>query len=156
MIEAGYVENSVARAYDLLGGLETIKAPIRNSLDAHDVLMRGLPSGTLMHLVRAVTILGDEKALIAAIGISPRTLQRRKSEKQPKLLSVDQSNRTWRFAEILGHAIDVLGTKDEAEAWMNRPATGLSNRRPLDLLGTTAGVEAVEEYLTRLEYGVHA
>ena len=34
-----------------------------------------------------------------------------------------------------------------------RPAVGLDQRRPIDLLTTPAGVELVEEHLGRLEYG---
>ena len=54
------------------------------------------------------------------------------------------------------HAIAVMGSSEAAEDWMQRPAIGLGNRRPLDLLATAAGAEAVSEYLTRLEYGVYA
>ncbi|MDE4063639.1 antitoxin Xre/MbcA/ParS toxin-binding domain-containing protein [Phaeobacter gallaeciensis] len=32
---------------------------------------------------------------------------------------------------------------------------GLDNRRPIDLLATAAGAEAVADYLTRMEYGVY-
>jgi len=153
--DAAIFESDVARTIDLLGGEETIHSPIRNTLDAHDALARGLPSATLLHLVESVGFLGRDDALMKAIGVSVRTLQRRKSDKKARFLSLEQSNRTWRFAEILGHAIEVLGAKEEAEAWLNRPAIGLSNRKPIDLLATSAGVEAVEEYLTRLEYGVY-
>jgi hypothetical protein len=64
--------------------------------------------------------------------------------------------RAWKFAEILAKATDVLGTQAEAEQWLERPAIGLDQRRPIDLLGTPAGVELVEDYLERLEYGVYA
>ncbi|TIY10108.1 MAG: DUF2384 domain-containing protein, partial [Mesorhizobium sp.] len=40
--------------------------------------------------------------------------------------------------------------------WLERPAIGLDQRRPIDLLATPAGVELVEDYLERLEYGVYA
>ncbi|WP_116134074.1 antitoxin Xre/MbcA/ParS toxin-binding domain-containing protein [Tropicimonas sp. IMCC34043] len=150
------VESDVSRAYDLLGGEQTIRPPIRNALDAHDLLVKGLPSASLLHLVNAVAFLERDDALMKAIGISVRTLQRRKTDKKATLLTGEQSNRTWRFAEILGHAIEVMGSKAEAEAWMNRPAIGLENRKPVDLLATSAGAEAVDEYLTRIEYGVYA
>jgi uncharacterized protein (DUF2384 family) len=32
----------------------------------------------------------------------------------------------------------------------------LDQRRPIDLFSTPAGVETLETYLTRLEYGVYA
>jgi putative toxin-antitoxin system antitoxin component (TIGR02293 family) len=40
-------------------------------------------------------------------------------------------------------------------AWLERPALGLEQRRPIDLLSTTAGVKLVEDLLGRLEYGVY-
>ena len=81
-----------------------------------------------------------------------------KCKKEPKgaVLSVEQSNRTWKFAEILGQATETFGSKEKAEAWMNLPAIGLDQRKPIDLLATAVGVEAVEDYLTRIEYGVYA
>ena len=38
----------------------------------------------------------------------------------------------------------------------NPVAIGLDNRRPIDLLSSAAGAEAVENALTRMEYGVYA
>ena len=57
--------------------------------------------------------------------------------------------------DILEKAIDVLGSKEEAERWMDRPAIGLDNRKPIDLLASAAGAEEVKNYLIRLEHGVH-
>jgi putative toxin-antitoxin system antitoxin component (TIGR02293 family) len=72
-----------------------------------------------------------------------------------KLLSHEQSGRTWKLAEILAKATDVLGSREEAEQWLERPAMGLNQRRPIDLLATPAGVEMVETFLERLDYGVY-
>ncbi|WP_321502288.1 antitoxin Xre/MbcA/ParS toxin-binding domain-containing protein [Breoghania sp.] len=155
MTEAIQIESDVARTYDLLGGEKTIREPIRNVLEAHDVLAKGLPAASLLYLAKIVGFRASDDALSKSVGISLRTLQRLKSDDKKKLLSVEQSSRTWRFAEIFGHAIDVMGSREDAEAWMTRPAVGLSNRKPIDLLHTSAGAEAVEEYLTRLEYGVY-
>ncbi|KZM47723.1 antitoxin Xre/MbcA/ParS toxin-binding domain-containing protein [Labrenzia sp. OB1] len=155
-MEAAQVESDVGRAVGLLGGEKAIHARVRNAMDAHEVLLKGLPADALLHLVSAVTFLERGDALKKAIGLSLRTLQRHKAKSAPQLLSVEQSNRAWRFAEIFAHAIDVMGSEEAAEIWMNKPAIGLSNRKPVDLLATSAGVEAVEEYLTRLEYGVYA
>lgn len=155
-MEIVQIESDVGRTVSLLGGTAAIQTEIRNAMDAHEVLLKGLPTDALLHLVSAVTFLERDDALKTAIGLSLRTLQRHKAGSAPQLLSVDQSNRTWRFAEIFAHAALVMGSDAAAETWMNRPAIGLSNRKPVDLLATSAGVEAVEEYLTRLEYGVHA
>lgn len=155
MVAAPQIENEVSRAYHLLGGKKTIKRSVDNALDAHDLLIKGLPTSTLLHLVNEVWLLSSEDALEKAIGISLRTLQRRKKDNVSKALSIEQSNRAWQFAEILGRAIDILGSKEEAEHWMVQPAIGLENRKPIDLLASAAGAEAVGNYLTRLEYGVY-
>jgi putative toxin-antitoxin system antitoxin component (TIGR02293 family) len=73
-----------------------------------------------------------------------------------KPLSQEQSSRAWKFADILARATSVLGSQDEAEQWLERPAIGLNQRRPIDLLATSAGTEIVEDFLRRLEYGVYA
>jgi putative toxin-antitoxin system antitoxin component (TIGR02293 family) len=86
--------------------------------------------------------------------MSLRTIQRRK-EAPSKRLNQEQSGRTWKFAEILAKATAVLGSQEEAEQWLQRPAMGLDQRRPLDLLATPAGVEIVQDFLGRLEYGVY-
>lgn len=150
------IDGDIGRAVGLLGGEKTLRVKVRNAMDAHEVLLRGLPADALLHLVASVNFLEEGDALKKAVGLTLRTLQRHKAKTAPQLLSVEQGNRAWRFAEIFGHAIEVMGSEDAAEAWMNRPAIGLENRKPVDLLATSAGVEAVEEYLTRMEYGVYA
>ena len=146
----------LGRTVALLGGKRTLHRAIHSRLEAHDLLKRGLPGHALMHLVNYVAILRapHHGSLEKAVGISLRTYQRRK-ETRDKPLSLEQSGRTWKFAEILGRAIELFGSQTEAEAWLERPAMALDERRPIDLLSTPAGVESVEDLLTRLEYGVY-
>jgi putative toxin-antitoxin system antitoxin component (TIGR02293 family) len=151
------VENTeVSRTVALLGGQRTLPRLIRSRLEAHDLLREGLPGHVLQHLVDHVTILGaaQHAGLEKAVGISLRTYQRRKDAPDKKL-SLEQSGRTWKFAEILGRTIELLGSQAEAEEWLERPAMALEQRKPIDLLSTPAGVESVEDHLTRLEYGVY-
>lgn len=154
-MEPGQTDGNLQGAVGLLGGEKAMHARIRNAMDAHDMLLKGLPADALLHLVSTVTFLKEGDTLQNAIGLSLRTLQRHKARRVSQPLSVEQSNRTWRFAEIFAHAVDVMGSDAAAERWMNTPAIGLDNRKPVDLLATSAGVEAVDEYLTRLEYGVY-
>ena len=144
----------IGRTLEILGGVAVFGRPIRTRLDAHDALEKGLPATALRHLVDEVGLLaGARGQLEKAIGISLRTFQRRRESDRP--LSREQSSRAWKFAEILGRAADILGGRDEAEAWLQTPSPALDQRRPIDLLATQAGVEAVEDLLTRIEYGVY-
>ena len=64
--------------------------------------------------------------------------------------------RPGKLAEILAKATAVLGSPQEAERWLEQPAIGLGQRRPIDLLATPAGTKSVEDFLTRVEFGVYA
>ncbi|GLR45863.1 antitoxin [Mesorhizobium amorphae] len=140
---------------ELLGGARVLSRRLTNALDAHELLLHGLPTSALDYLVGRLVFLHKAESLEKAVGMSVRTYQRRK-DTPSKPLSQEQSGRTWKFAEILAKATDVLGSQAEAEQWLERPAIGLDQRRPIDLLATPAGVELVEDYLERLEYGVYA
>ncbi len=142
------------RVANLLGGAEVLQRPIRNPLDAHEMLLRGLPGKALSHLIDSLVILRMHSSLQKAFGMSLRTFQRRR-DAPTKPLNKEQSGRTWKFAEILAKATEVFGSQKEAEQWLERPAIGLNQRRPIDLLETPAGVELVETYLRQLEYGVY-
>lgn len=157
MIFANDIEDAeIGRTVALLGGKRTLHRDIHSKLEAHDLLDRGLPGHALTHLVKHVAMLctPHHGNLEKAVGISLRTYQRR-MDALDKPLSVEQSGRAWKFAEILGRAIELFGSQEEAESWLERPAMALEQRRPIDLLSTPAGVESLEEHLTRLEYGVY-
>jgi putative toxin-antitoxin system antitoxin component (TIGR02293 family) len=139
---------------DLLGGSKVIGRYPVDPLAAHELLEQGLPNAAIGHLMAAMAVIGQD-SVEGVIGMSARTRQRR--EKHPaELLSQDQAGRTWKFAEILTRATSIFGSRAAAEQWMVEPATGLDRRRPINLLSTPAGVELVEDFLGRLEYGVYA
>jgi len=139
----------------LLGGDRIVRRPLNNPLDVHEVLVRGLPGAALLHLMNNLVVVRSA-SLENAVGMSLRTIQRRKKRGATKPLSQEQSGRTWKFAEILTKATAVLGTQQEAEQWLERPAIGLDQHRPIDLLKTSAGAKIVEDFLDRLEFGVYA
>ena len=142
------------RVADLLGGTRVLRRQLRNPLDAHEMILKGLPRKALSHLIDNFVVLRRTGSFEKVAGMSLRTFQRRKDAPM-RPLSPEQSGRTWKFAEVLAKATAVLGSQEEAEQWLERPAIGLDQRRPIDLLATPAGVEMVEDFLERLEYGVY-
>ena len=143
----------VEETSNLLGGHKVIGSSIESELDAHEMLRRGLPRGALTSLIEKLHVIPVFE-VSEVLGVSVRTLQRHKAA-PVELLDVQQSGRAWKFAEILAKATRVLGSQDEAEQWLERPAIGLDQQRPVDLLTTPAGVKLVENYLGRLEYDVY-
>lgn len=139
----------------LLGGTSTFGKMPRSPLEAHEILLNGLPSKALLYFVDHLVFLRWDESFARAIGMSHRTYQRHTAE-NIRQLSSEQSGRAWKLAEILAKATSIFGSKEEAEQWLERPAVGLDQRKPIDLLATPAGVELVEDFLARLEYGVYA
>ena len=151
---AALEQKELANVAELFGGADVLRRSPRNPIEAHDLLVKGLPAKALIHLVDSLVILNWDAALENILGMSLRTLQRHK-EVPKKALSREQSGRAWKFAEILAKATAVFGSQHEAEQWLERPAMALEQRRPIDLLATPAGAELVDALLGRLEYGVY-
>lgn len=143
----------VARTVAILGGRGTLAAPVTTAMEAHDLILRGLPAAALEAVVAVAESLTSAATIESVLGISARTFQRRMRDREP--LSPEQSGRLWKFAEILGRARAIFGSEEAAEEWLTRPAIGLDERRPIELLATPVGMTAVEDYLTRIEYGVY-
>ncbi|WP_254684062.1 hypothetical protein [Phaeobacter inhibens] len=61
--------------YNLLGGDKVMKRPFRSALDAHDLIVEGLPSKSLLFLVKNVQVLSTGDVLKRAAGISLRAIQ---------------------------------------------------------------------------------
>ncbi|WP_444679693.1 type II RES/Xre toxin-antitoxin system antitoxin [Halomonas sp. E19] len=128
-------------------------AKTRSAFEVHEMIEKGLPSKEVIHFIESVNLFHDKLIVSKVIGMSERTLYRRVNKPEP--LSAEQSSRTWRFAEILTKAEDVFGDPEEAQRWMTTPAMGLEGRKPIDLITTQVGYELVDDFLTRLDYGVY-
>jgi len=148
-------EGIVSRTASLLGGRATFKRAMLTTLDAHEVILSGFPGRALVHLSENVAIIRRAEAFEKALGLSLRTFQRHKKDAVAKKLNPEQSGRAWKFAEILEKAVEVFGSRTEAEQFLERPAIGLNQHRPIDLLATPAGVELVETHLERIKHGVY-
>ena len=140
----------------LLGGGKAFQRAALVPMAAHALIVAGLPGAALLALIDNVELMRDEDSLEKAVGISLRTVQRKRADTSDKRLSLEQGGRTWKFAQILARATGVFGTQADAEDWLSRPAMALDQQRPIDLLATPAGVEIVETFLEQLEFGVYA
>lgn len=149
------VANEDRTTFDVAVSLLGVKTgTVSNGMDAHKLIERGIPAAAVQTLVANVSSMSSKGFMEKALGMSLRTFQRAKHDKN-RLLSPEQSGRTWRFVEILARAAQVMGSQEEAEAWLDKPALGLDGARPIDLMTTPAGAKLVDEHLMRLDYGVY-
>lgn len=55
---------------------------------------------------------------------------------------------------VIAHAVAVFGDENKASHWLMTPLPLLGDRAPADLLGDRAGIERVEQILTRIEHNI--
>ncbi len=121
-----------------------------NSVQMVQAIGAGFPYATLER-VRKETGLPLER-LGSAIGLSARTLTRRKKEKK---LSAAESDRLVTLTRLLAQAIALFeGNKPSALRWFVQPNRALGNLSPLEMAATETGAREVENLIGRLEHGV--
>ena len=145
--------SSFSRVMNLMGGSKVLKTAPTSRADVHELIQTGLPTRSVSALVAGALLLKSEQ-MLDAIGISLRTFQRFKVE-PGGTLSREQSDRAWRLSELLVKAIELFGSKEEAERWFDTPAPALDRRRPIELMTSSVGARMVEQLLGRIEYGVY-
>ena len=153
-VPGNYEERLYSLSSRYLGGKKFWHRRLASRSDVHSAILSGVAYGSLIFLVNQVKGL-EEGDLAKVLGISTRTL-RRQSETPDKPMPTDLASKAWLFAETLAKATEIFGGKDEAERWLSRPAMGLDGQRPIDMLQTVQGAELVNDFLTRLEYGVYS
>lgn len=145
----------IGRVVGLLGGRSTFDYPFTTMLDAHENIQLGFPSKSLLIFLRQFPSIGREDTIDKVVGVSLRTFQRHKKAGAKDRLNREQSGKLYKAAEIVAKAVDVLGSTEAAERFLEEPVMALDRRRPIDLLSTPAGAELVEKHLVRIDYGVY-
>ena len=116
------------------------------------VVREGLPPSSVDRIAEYYSL--SKKQLSELLGISVRTLERHQKSNRP--LSLVQSDRLLRYARIAARAEEVFKEVESAQNWLKRPNQALNGEIPLNLLDTEAGVEQVDDLLSRIEYGIHS
>jgi putative toxin-antitoxin system antitoxin component (TIGR02293 family) len=143
------------RIVDLLGGRSAFDHPFSTALEAHENIQIGFPAKSLIVFLRQFPTIGRADTIDKVVGVSLRTFQRQKKAGAKQRLSREQSGKLYKAAEIVAKAVDVLGSPEAAERFLNEPVMALDRKHPIDLLSTPAGAELVERHLMRIDYGVY-
>jgi putative toxin-antitoxin system antitoxin component (TIGR02293 family) len=126
-----------------------------SSVMAHDVVMKGVSGRALTRIWESTKGSLPTDAILKAIGVSARTAHRIKTDPD-KPLDARTTDGIYRLESVRAMAEEVLGSADAANEWLNTEAMGLEFRKPIDLVSTSPGAEAVKTLLQRMKYGVYA
>jgi putative toxin-antitoxin system antitoxin component (TIGR02293 family) len=144
-------ETTYPAAGDVVAGLVMQDAPTLSSPDMIRFVKQGLVFDELLALQASLELPLDK--LAQKLGISKATLHRRKLDGR---LAPEESDRVIRFARLMGKAVTVFETEENARLWLSSPQVGLGGAIPLDYAGTEIGAREVEDLLGRIEYGVYS
>ncbi len=142
-------EEETKKVIALLGGAKVFPGRIRDLSDLQKALRQGFPYAAFEALVETIDLRSRDLADI--LGVASRTLARRKTSRQ---LSPIESDRLYRVAYIVRLATVVLGSLDNARAWLHKENQALGGNSPVSFLDTEIGERQVEELLNRINYGI--
>ncbi len=132
----------------LLGG-PRIVGELRSPIEMAQAVRRGLPWAAFEALVSALAM--SKADLATMLHIRSRTLSRRKAAGR---LEAMESDRIFRLARVLAHAVEVFESVERARDWLESENRSLGGERPLRLLDTDVGAREVDDVLGRIEHGI--
>jgi putative toxin-antitoxin system antitoxin component (TIGR02293 family) len=116
-----------------------------------EALRAGLPVQELRDLQASLAV--PMEKLAPMLGISKATFHRRQAGGR---LGPAESNRVVRYARLMGRAVEVMETEENARRWLGSPQFGLGGAVPLEHAETEVGAREVEDLLGRIEHGVYS
>lgn len=82
---------------------------------------------------------------------SVKTFQR--YEKEDRKLNPQDSEKALKIMALFEKGEDIFGNREQFRRWMDKPAFGLGQQMPFDLLHTSGGIDLIMDELIRIEYG---
>ncbi|MCT4603899.1 MAG: DUF2384 domain-containing protein [Marinifilum sp.] len=93
-----------------------------------------------------------KKEYAEMLHINVRTLDR--NLKEEFTLKIDKYENAMRIFDLMIHGIEVFGDELSFATWLREKNLALKDK-PVHLLGSIAGIQIVDDAITRLEYGVY-
>lgn len=89
----------------------------------------------------------DYQTLATALSVSTKTLQR------TEVFDLVQSEKMYELAELYAMGMSYFG-EEGFKRWMDRPLFTLGNRKPIELIDVSEGIDLLRAEIMRLQHGV--
>ncbi len=143
--------NTEATLRVILGGSKTIGKPLTDDYDLIALTRAGIKRATLPSLAAYLGITMEQ--LSGLLHSSYRNIQRKKDN---DLLDTLKTEKVLELASFAQRGIEVIGSKEYFAEWLQSPLPALNNKKPLDFLDTSFGIQMLNKLLGRLEHGVYS
>ena len=114
-----------------------------------ETVREGLPVDAVEKLAEQIQV--TSASLQRYLKLSKQTYARRRRRGR---LSVDESDRVVRYADLFRSAVELLGDANAAAQWLRTPAPALNGETPMDRAMTEFGARDVTRLIGRLEHGI--
>ena len=111
--------------------------------------LKGVPATQFFEIA---DLTGYKREQLAEVfDTSLKTFQR--YEREQKKLNPQDSEKVLKIMALFQTGESVFGTAASFRRWMDKPAYGLGNQVPFELLHTSGGIDLVMDEVIRIEYG---
>ena len=109
----------------------------------------GVPASALMDLIDMTHL---NKSFIAGmLNLSTKTIDR--YLKGDKLLNPSSGELMLKLLSLYKQGEKIFGSTGEFQNWIEKPAYGLANKIPKELMQTSSGIDLIRNELIRIAYG---
>lgn len=133
----------------ILGGTKSVPKTISSDMDLINLSRHGIRKSSLKSLAGYLGITMEKMSSL--VHSSHRNIQRKDED---ELLDTLKTEKVLELAAFIKRGIDVIGAEDAFREWVHSPILALGNRKPIDFLDTTFGIQMALKVLGRLEQGV--
>ena len=133
----------------ILGGKQKHLKSISRDFDLINLTREGVKKSTLKTLAAYLGI--TMEIMSRLLHTSYRNIQRKDED---SLLDTLKTERVLELASFTQRGVEVIGNKDAFAEWIQSPLIALGNKKPLDFLDTSFGIQLLTKLLGRLEQGV--
>ncbi|TDI69672.1 MAG: DUF2384 domain-containing protein, partial [Bacteroidetes bacterium] len=121
-----------------------LESPVATVMAAHE----GVPATAYGDVAQ---LYGHKERIAELLNISTKTIKR--YQHQQKRLNASISEMLLKMVAVFDKGVEVFGEDTAFLSWLERPAFGLGNYIPLEIMKTSDGIDLVMEELVRIEYG---
>ncbi|WP_080056516.1 type II RES/Xre toxin-antitoxin system antitoxin [Spirosoma aerolatum] len=122
------------------------------SLDRTALVFSALKGVPATRFFEIADLSGYKREQLAEVfDTSLKTFQR--YEREQKKLNPQDSEKVLKIMALFQTGESVFGSAAAFRRWMDKPAYGLGNQIPFDLLHTSGGIDLILDELIRIEYG---
>ncbi len=135
----------------ILGGKHRSQRTTPGDFDLIKLTREGVKKSSLKSLAAYLGI--PMETMGELLHTSYRNLQRKDDD---SVLDTLKTERVLELASFVQRGIQVIGSRDGFAEWLQSPLLALGNKKPLDFLDTSFGINFLLKILGRLEQGVYS